>query len=371
MKLKLVEWRRQPAPSIEVSDATFGREFNEALVHQVVTAYMAARPRRHQGAEDARPKCAAAASKPWRQKGTGQARAGSIRSPIWVGGGRAFAAQPRDFSQKVNRKMYRGAISAMLSELARQERLVVVDALELEAPKTKLLVAASSKELELDQRADRRSRRTTRSSQLASRNLPDVDVLPVASRRSGRACARHEQRARDGRRGAHARGEAGMSTPSRNDLMDVLIAPHVSEKSARVAERATSIVFRVRARRDQARDQGRRRADVRSEGRRRAGRERQPARRSASAVVPGSARTARRPTCGSRRARRSTSPASRSDDGVQQTEANDGTDQTKPTSPGRRFVVKPNRSHLHKGEPVHALASAQEARPARATTSAA
>jgi large subunit ribosomal protein L4 len=117
--------------------------------------------------------------KPWRQKGTGSARAGSSRSPIWVGGGRAFAASPRSYEQKVNRKMYRGAIRSMLSELARQERLVVTDGLDLEAPKTKMLVGRL-KDLGLDsvlilvEAFDERLH-------LASRNLPAVQVLPVAS----------------------------------------------------------------------------------------------------------------------------------------------------------------------------------------------
>ena len=138
MKLKVVSKGAQ-AEDVQVSDATFAREFNEALVHQVVTAYMAA-GRAGTKAQKTKAEVRGGGIKPWRQKGTGQARAGSIRSPIWVGGGRAFAAKPRDFSQKVNRKMYRGAIRSMLSELARQERLVVTNGLELDAPKTKMLV---------------------------------------------------------------------------------------------------------------------------------------------------------------------------------------------------------------------------------------
>src|SRR5512136_1937559 len=129
---------QQGGTSIEVSEKTFGREFNEALVHQVVTAYMAA-GRAGTKRQKSKAEVRGGGIKPWNQKGTGQARAGSIRSPIWVGGGRAFAARPRDFSQKVNRKMYRAAIQAMLSELARQDRLVVVGGFELEAPKTKML----------------------------------------------------------------------------------------------------------------------------------------------------------------------------------------------------------------------------------------
>ena len=124
---------------LEVSEATFGREFNEALVHQVVVAY-AAGARQGTRAQLTRSEVRGGGKKPWRQKGTGRARAGTIRSPIWRGGGVTFAAKPQDHSQKVNRKMYRGAIRSMLSELARQERLVVTATLELEAPKTKMLV---------------------------------------------------------------------------------------------------------------------------------------------------------------------------------------------------------------------------------------
>src|ERR1700744_2011624 len=129
----------KPASEIELSDAAFARDYNEALVHQVVTAYMAA-GRAGTKAQKTRAEVRGGGKKPWSQKGTGQARAGSSRSPIWVGGGRAFAAKPRSFEQKVNRKMYRGAIRVMLSELARTDRLRVTDGIELEAPKTRLLV---------------------------------------------------------------------------------------------------------------------------------------------------------------------------------------------------------------------------------------
>src|ERR671910_352304 len=137
MNLKLISKGAQ-AQDIQVSDATFARAYNESLVHQVVVAYMAA-GRAGTKAQKTKAEVRGGGIKPWRQKGTGQARAGSIRSPIWVGGGRAFAAKPRDYSQKVNRKMYRGAMQAMLSQLAREERLLVVSGIELEAPKTKLL----------------------------------------------------------------------------------------------------------------------------------------------------------------------------------------------------------------------------------------
>ncbi len=140
------------AQSLEVSEKAFGREFNEALVHQIVTAYMAA-GRAGTKRQKSRAEVRGGGKKPWKQKGGGRARAGSIRSPIWVGGGRAFAARPRDYSQKVNRKMYQGAMRAMLSELVRRDCLMVVESLALEAPKTRLL-AAKLKELRPVERAD-------------------------------------------------------------------------------------------------------------------------------------------------------------------------------------------------------------------------
>lgn len=124
--------------TVELSDANFGLDFNEALVHQVVIAYMAG-GRAGTKAQKSRSAVSGGGAKPFRQKGTGRARAGTIRSPLWRGGGKTFAAQPRDFSQKVNRKMYRGAIKSILSELVRQERLVVVDKFDVDAPKTKQL----------------------------------------------------------------------------------------------------------------------------------------------------------------------------------------------------------------------------------------
>ena len=175
--LKLVSKGATDA-GLEVSDKTFGRDFNEALVHQVVTAYMNA-GRAGTKRQKSKAEVRGGGRKPHSQKGGGRARAGSIRSPIWVGGGRAFAARPRDYSQKVNRKMYQGAMRAMLSELARLERLVVIDSLALEAPKTRLL-AARLRELDMsdvlvlieayDEKLD-----------LASRNLRDVSVLPVSA----------------------------------------------------------------------------------------------------------------------------------------------------------------------------------------------
>jgi len=125
--------------ALQVSETTFGREFNEALVHQVVVAY-AAGARQGTRAQKTRSEVSGGGKKPWRQKGTGRARAGTIRSPIWRGGGVTFAAKPQDHSQKVNRKMYRGAIQSILSELVRQDRLVVVEKFGVDAPKTKELL---------------------------------------------------------------------------------------------------------------------------------------------------------------------------------------------------------------------------------------
>ena len=122
--------------SIEVSDSTFSVPFNEALVHQVVNAVLSG-ARSGTKAQKNRSQVSGGGAKPWRQKGTGRARAGTIRSPIWVGGGRAFAARPRDFSQKVNKKMFKAAMRSVLSELLREDRLVVLDKFDIKQPKTK------------------------------------------------------------------------------------------------------------------------------------------------------------------------------------------------------------------------------------------
>lgn len=129
--------------SVELADRTFAVDYNEALVHQIVTAYMAG-SRRGTKARKSRAQVRGGGRKPWRQKGLGRARAGSIRSPIWRGGGATFAAQPRSYAQKVNRKMYRGAMRSILSELARRERIVVVEDFVLDKPKTKDMVARLS-----------------------------------------------------------------------------------------------------------------------------------------------------------------------------------------------------------------------------------
>jgi large subunit ribosomal protein L4 len=161
---------------VDVSDTAFGREFNEALVHQVVVSYMAG-ARQGTKAQKTRSEVNGGGRKPFRQKGTGRARAGTIRSPIWRGGGVTFAAKPMDHSKKVNKKMYHGAMQAILSELVRQERLVVVEDFTIDAPKTKVF-SAKLKELELTnvlivvEEVDDNL-------YLGCRNIHDVDVIDV------------------------------------------------------------------------------------------------------------------------------------------------------------------------------------------------
>lgn len=162
--------------ALAVNEMAFGREFNEALVHQVVVAYMAG-GRSGTKAQKTRSEVRGGGRKPFRQKGTGRARAGSIRSPLWRQGGVTFAAKSRDFEQKVNRKMYQGAIRAIVSELARQERLVVVPSFDLDEPKTKLLTGKLA-ELGLDDVLIVGAE-VSENMYLASRNLPKVDVRDV------------------------------------------------------------------------------------------------------------------------------------------------------------------------------------------------
>ncbi|MGM1052424.1 MAG: 50S ribosomal protein L4 [Pseudomonadota bacterium] len=166
------------AGTVEVSDVTFGKEFNEALVHQVVTAYLAG-GRQGTRAQKNRSDVRGGGKKPWRQKGTGRARAGTIRSPLWRSGGVTFAARPQDHSQKVNRKMYRAAMRSILSELVRQERLVAVQEITVEAPRTKELVAKLS-ELGLE-RVLIVTEEVDEKLYLAARNIPNVDVVDVAA----------------------------------------------------------------------------------------------------------------------------------------------------------------------------------------------
>ena len=176
MELSVVKPGNKAAGTVAVSEANFAREYNEALVHQVVTAFLSG-ARQGTRAQKTRSEVAGGGKKPWGQKGTGRARAGTIRSPIWRSGGVTFAAKPQDHSHKVNRKMYRAAMRSILSELARSDRLVVIEALDVEQPKTKLLVEAL-KTYGVDNVlivADS----VDKNLYLASRNLHKVDVRDV------------------------------------------------------------------------------------------------------------------------------------------------------------------------------------------------
>ncbi|MGE0373070.1 MAG: 50S ribosomal protein L4 [Gammaproteobacteria bacterium] len=164
--------------ALNVADATFGCEFNEALVHQVVTAYLAA-ARAGTHAQKTRSQVRGGGIKPWKQKGGGRARAGSIRSPLWRGGGKTFAAVPADYSQKVNRKMYRAAVRSILSELLRQDRLVVVDSFGVEEAKTSSLVE-KLKALGLDSVLVV-TEATDDKLALSARNLHKVEVMNTAT----------------------------------------------------------------------------------------------------------------------------------------------------------------------------------------------
>jgi len=163
--------------SVEVSDDTFGRDFNEALIHQVVTAYLAGGRSGTRGSKS-RSAVSGGGAKPWRQKGTGRARSGTIRSPLWRTGGHTFALSPQDHSQKVNKKMYRAAMRSILSELIRQDRLTIVDKFKVDAPKTKELVEKlnaikfESGVIVTDEADD--------NLYLSARNLHNVEVLAAA-----------------------------------------------------------------------------------------------------------------------------------------------------------------------------------------------
>ena len=160
--------------TVEVSEDTFGRDFNEALIHQVVTAYLAGARSGTRGSKS-RSAVSGGGIKPWRQKGTGRARSGTIRSPLWRTGGHTFALSPQDHSQKVNKKMYRAAMRSILSELIRQDRLTIVDKFKVDAPKTKELVEKlnaikfESGVIVTDEADD--------NLYLSARNLHNVDVL--------------------------------------------------------------------------------------------------------------------------------------------------------------------------------------------------
>ncbi|NVK02036.1 MAG: 50S ribosomal protein L4 [Oceanospirillaceae bacterium] len=163
--------------SVEVAESAFGKEFNEALVHQVVTAYLAG-GRQGTKAQKTRSEVSGGGAKPFRQKGTGRARQGTTRSPIWRTGGVTFAAKPRSYDQKVNKKMYRAAMRSILSELVRQERLVVVENFSVEAPKTKQFLA-KMKEFDLSN-ALVVTEEVDQNLYLSSRNVPHVDVIDAA-----------------------------------------------------------------------------------------------------------------------------------------------------------------------------------------------
>jgi len=173
MKLKM-----HGSGTVNVAESTFGVDFNEALVHQVVTAFLAG-ARAGTKAQKNRARASGGGAKPYRQKGTGRARAGTIRSPIWVGGGRAFAAMPRKHDQKVNKKMYRGALKSIFSELVRQDRLVVTKSVSLKSPKTKEL-ADILKKLGLDNVLIV-NEAFDETIFLSARNLKNVGICDVAS----------------------------------------------------------------------------------------------------------------------------------------------------------------------------------------------
>ncbi|MCK6438019.1 50S ribosomal protein L4 [Rivihabitans pingtungensis] len=178
MELKVINQQGQAVESLQASDALFGREYNEALVHQVVTAYLA-NARSGNRAQKDRSEIAKSTRKPWRQKGTGRARGGMASSPIWRGGGKVFPNSPEEnFGQKVNRKMFRAGVSAILSQLVRDERLVVVDSLTVDSPKTKEF-AAKVKSLGLEQ-ALVITKELDENLYLSSRNLTNVLVIEAA-----------------------------------------------------------------------------------------------------------------------------------------------------------------------------------------------
>jgi large subunit ribosomal protein L4 len=162
------------AETIEVSDLAFGKDFNQDLVHQTVTAYLAG-ARQGTRAQKNRASVSGGGRKPWNQKGSGRARAGTIRSPIWRSGGVTFAAKPQDHTQKVNRKMYRAAMRSILSELARQDRLIIVKDFELNEPKTKTLLDKLG-DYKLEQDVLIVTEEVTENLYLSSRNLHKVDV---------------------------------------------------------------------------------------------------------------------------------------------------------------------------------------------------
>lgn len=161
--------------AVELSEVAFGKDFNEALVHQVVTAYLSG-ARQGSRAHKSRAEVSGGGKKPWRQKGTGRARAGSIRSPLWRGGGKTFASRPQDWEQKVNRKMYRGALQCILAELVRQDRLVLVEDFSMALPKTKDLIS-KLQTLGVGENLLIVTDAVDENLYLAARNLPYVEVV--------------------------------------------------------------------------------------------------------------------------------------------------------------------------------------------------
>lgn len=177
MELALALPGNETGEKILLSDETFGREYNEPLVHQSVVTYLAG-ARQGTVQQKTRSEVQGGGRKPWRQKGTGRARSGTIRSPIWRSGGVTFAARPQDFSKKLNKKMYRGAMQCILSELIRQDRLIVVNEFAVESHKTKDLVT-KLKDYDLDNVLIV-SDQIEENLYLAARNLHKVDVLDVS-----------------------------------------------------------------------------------------------------------------------------------------------------------------------------------------------
>jgi len=177
MDLKMHKSGNKKPGKVKVSDSIFAATYNESLIHQVLTAFMAA-SRSGTKAQKTRAERHGGGRKPWRQKGLGKARAGTIRSPIWRGGGVTFAGKPRDFSKKVNKKMYRGALRSILSELARQDRLICIDVLDIDAPKTSVarekLTALGLEEVLII------TDEVTENLYLSTRNIPRVDVIDTA-----------------------------------------------------------------------------------------------------------------------------------------------------------------------------------------------
>jgi large subunit ribosomal protein L4 len=176
MKLNVVNENGAAGTGIEVSDKVFGASFNEPLIHQVVTAYLAGGRQGTRGQKN-RSAVSGGGAKPWRQKGTGNARAGTTRSPIWRGGGKTFPAKTQDFSQKVNKKMHKAALCSILSELARQDRLIAIDSISVDAPKTKALAEKLGKLDALD--ALILTVDDDKNLALSARNMKAVDVNTV------------------------------------------------------------------------------------------------------------------------------------------------------------------------------------------------